>query len=615
MILLKMTAKKCLRVGNVSGATGDSPTAMSRMARHGNVDVIVGDWLSEMNIAWNAITKSQDPELGYESGFLSQLVESLDVVIERGIKVITNAGALNTPSLAREVEELCRRKGCEQVIVAQVLGDDISDLVTNSDGLEHNSGLHHLDHEDWRLRDWKLRPHCGVAYIGAWGIYEALQHGAQIVICGRVTDASPVIGAAAWWYGWKKDDWNKLAGALVAGHLIECGPYITGANFSGFKDFLPQLVDLSFPIAEIDDTGACTITKIEQYGGAITKFNTIAQLLYELQGELYLNPDTVADLQEIRVTQTAPDRVTVDGVKGMPPPATTKAMIAAPGGYQAEATFYINGLDVPEKAQMMKQQLKSAFRNNNFSKFSVEVYGTPTSDPQSQQAGTVSLRVFAQAREKKDISSDKFKTPIYALRMQSYPGYHMNLDFRTMDPKPFMEIFPVIVSQCLIKQTVKLSSGKTIEIPPPVLTSEYQLQRPSYETDSPVSLDYFGPTERAPLGSIVHARSGDKADNFNVGIFVRHEDEYPWLQSFLTISCFKKLLGNDWKDLTETGIKRSIERCEFPNILAVHFRVLDFLGGGIASSARIDGLGKGIGEYIRSRIVDVPVRFLARGRI
>jgi hypothetical protein len=191
----------------------------------------------------------------------------------------------------------------------------------------------------------------------------------------------------------------------------------------------------------------------------------------------------------------------------------------------------------------------------------------------------------------------------------------MNLDFRTMDPKPFMEIFPVVIPQALIKHTVKLSSGEVVDIPQPKVTAEYPLQRPSYETHNPSSLDKFGPTERAPLGSIVHARSGDKADNFNVGFFVRNEDEYEWLQSFMTICRLKTLLGDDWTDLTKDGQKRRVERCEFRHILAVNFRVLDFLDGGIASSSRIDGLGKGIGEYLRSRFVDVPVQFLSRGRI
>lgn len=209
-----MLAKRPLRVGNVSGATGDSPNAMLRMARDGNVDVIVGDWLSEMNIAWNAIAKAQDPSMGYEAGFLMQLSESIDQIVENGIKVVTNAGALNTAALAMEVQNLCQSRGYKDVVTATVLGDDISDIIRDPD---IRRDLVHLDHPEWMFKDWALDAHCGVAYIGAWGIIEALKAGADIVICGRVTDASPVIGAAAWWYQWAKDAWDNLAGALIAG--------------------------------------------------------------------------------------------------------------------------------------------------------------------------------------------------------------------------------------------------------------------------------------------------------------------------------------------------------------------------------------------------------------
>ncbi|OGM49836.1 hypothetical protein ABOM_001486 [Aspergillus bombycis] len=605
-----MLDKRPLRIGNVSGATGDHPQAMLRMAQHGNVDVIVGDWLSEMNIAWNAITKSKDPDLGYESGFLTQLSDCLDIVVAKDIKVVANAGALNTSSLMQKVCALCKERGYSQIVVASVLGDDISEPIQSKQPGFRD--LHHLDHMDWKLNDWPLTPHCAVAYIGAWGIVEALDSGADIVICGRVTDASPVIGAAAWWYRWQRDAWDELAGALVAGHLIECGPYVTGANFSGFKPLLPKLVDLSFPIAEVSPDGSCIITKCETYGGAVTKFNTIAQLLYELQGELYLNPDVAADLRNVSVDEVGPDRVRVCGTVGQPPPSTTKAMIAAPGGYQAEATFYINGLDVAQKAEMLRNQLDRALRGNNFCKLSIELYGSPAINPPSQQAGTVFLRVFAQARNLEDISAERFKTLIYALRMQSYPGYHMNLDFRMMDPKPFMEIFPAVIPLDLIHHRVILSNGIQHDAPPAPITRTYPTQRPSYETKVPMLLNQFGATDAAPLGSIVHARSGDKGDNFNVGFFVRNSDEYPWLQSFLTIDRFKKLLGEDWP---QRDNEPCVERCEFMNLLAVHFRVLDFLDGGIASSSRIDGLGKGIGEYLRSRVVEVPKKFLKRGWI
>lgn len=172
-----MPANRPIRIGNVSGATGDHPRAMHRMACDGNIDVIVGDWLSEMNIAWNAIAKAQDDQVGFEQGFLDQLGSCLDLIVQRGIKVVSNAGALNTPALATKVEGLCRERGVGGVVVAQVLGDDISECLDGE--------LRHLDHEEWRLGDWPFNPHCGVAYIGAWGIVEALNAGADIVICGR----------------------------------------------------------------------------------------------------------------------------------------------------------------------------------------------------------------------------------------------------------------------------------------------------------------------------------------------------------------------------------------------------------------------------------------------
>lgn len=417
-----MTSKRDIRIGNVSGAVGDHPHAMKRMASGGSVDVITGDWLSEMNIAWNAIVKQDQPDLGYEAGFLLQLEESLDDIISKGIKVVTNAGALNTPSLARRTRELCEARGYKDVLVAAIVGDDISELLKNPEKLEELS-MPHLDNESEKLLNWKLKPVCGNAYIGSWGIRKALDAGAQIVICGRVTDASPVIGAASWWHDWKEDSYDQLAGGLLAGHLIECGPYLCGANFSGFKSFMPGLVDLGFPIAEISQSGSCILTKPGGTTGAVTKFTVTAQLLYELQGELYLNSDVVADLREVEITEPdiGSNRVHVSGVKGLPPPPTTKAMFAAPGGYQAEALFYINGLDVAVKAQMMKAQIEHIFRDSNFSKFSAELYGSQTTNPSSQQEGTAMLRVFAQARNLEDISKEKFMTPIYALRMQAYP--------------------------------------------------------------------------------------------------------------------------------------------------------------------------------------------------
>ncbi|MCJ1299961.1 hypothetical protein MMC08_002755 [Hypocenomyce scalaris] len=609
-----MISKPILRIGSVSSTTGDNPYAMARMVQHGKVDVIIGDWLSEMNIAWNAIVKQQNPDLGYERGFLEQLEESLDGIVAQNLKVITNAGALNTRSLAREVRRLCKSRGYD-ISVAAVLGDDVPDIMNQL--AQGRCGFGHLDHAEKQLDDWELKPVCGAAYIGCQGIVEALNSGAQIVICGRCTDASPLMGVAAWQFQWSEENYDAMAGALIAGHLTECGPYVTGANFTGFKEIMDDMVDLTFPIAEIDSKGECVVTTLSVGGGRVTEDTVRAQILYELQGHLYLNPDVVADLTHIKV-EAEPgtrDRVRVSGIRGLPPPPTTKAMFTAPGGYQAEANFYLNGLDIEDKVKMMRRQLDFIFKDHKFHKLSIELYGTSPEDPVSQQAGTVFFRIFAQARRIEDLSAAKFKIPIYALRMQAYPGYHMNLDFRTMDPKPFMEMFPAIIPQDAIKVQVEMGdSCQSIDIPPPQRTAEYPQVRPSYETANPVDLTSFGRTRKVPLGSIVHARSGDKADNSNIGFFTRsqYDDEYEWLKTFLTIERLKFLLGDDWYN---GDTCRRIERIEFVGINAVHFRILDNLSGGIASSERIDGLGKGIGEFLRSRFVEVPLKFLERGRI
>jgi hypothetical protein len=536
------------------------------MVRSGNVDVITGDWLSEMNIAWNAITKQEiDPDLGYENGFFEQLEECIDGIMERDIRVVTNAGALNTAKLYEKVQKLCRDRGYGDCVVAAVFGDDVSDVIASERG--KTMSITHLDHPEQTLQDWGFTPCCATAYIGCQGIVQALRSGARIVLCGRCTDASPVMGAAAWYHGWREDQYEELAGSLLAAHLIECGPYVVGANFSGFKEFLPDLVDLAFPVAEIDSSGLCKIGRTSEGGGHVTKETVTAQLLYELQGHLYLNPDVVADLSGVTVETVAENCISVSGVKGLPPPSTTKVMVAAKGGFQAEATFYINGLDVQEKAEMMRNQLLFAYKDSNFSRLSIELYGTAAPNPQSQQAGTVFLRVFAQARRKEDMDLHKFKIPIYALRMQSYPGYHMNLDFRTMSPKPFMEMFPALMPMSAIDHRVEMSDGSVMNIDPPSVTATYPIERPSSDTANPVDLLTFGRTRCMALGQIVHARSGDKGDNSNVGFFVRSDDEYEWLRSLLSVDQFKRLLGDDW---FKGDTNRRVERVEFPGLRAVH---------------------------------------------
>ncbi|VUC23916.1 unnamed protein product [Clonostachys rosea] len=600
-----MEQKRPIVIGNVAGAMEDSPHAMHCMISAGHLDAITGDWLSELNIAWNAIRKYDNTLLGYEIGFLEQLDECIEIIAEKKIKLVTNAGALNTPQCARLAKEICDKHGQEHLQVAYIEGDDISGIVIDPAKQDELGGIRHLDHPERTLNDWQKEPLCGVAYFGAWGIVEALRQGADIVICGRVTDASPVIALAAWWHGWSHDEWDRLAGALIAGHLVECGPYVTGANFTGIRPYLDGLVDLAFPIAEIADDGSTIITKHPTHNGVVDQLNVRAQLLYEIQGTDYINPDVLADISNIRIENTGDkNRVRVRGARGSPPPPTTKAIVVSIGGYQAEATFYMNGLDIDAKERFMRQQIENEFKDANFTELSIERYGASVANPSCQALGTVSVRVLVKAKNKQDICEDYFRKKIYALRMQFYAGYHMSLDFRTMSPKMYMELFPGLVSYEKLPHRVVVVGGQTTGVIHHGITAAPLGKRPSYETAYPADLDSFGFTSKAPLGAVVHGRSGDKGDNCNVGFFVRSEEEYKWLQSYLTVPKVIQLLGEDYRP----GI--TVERCELPQIFAVHFRFLDFLGGGAASSSRIDMLGKGVAEYLRSKFVDVPARFL-----
>lgn len=190
-----------------------------RQVSDGTMDAIVGDWLSELNIAWNAIRKYDDPTKGYEVGFLEQLEESIDIIAKKNIKLVCNAGALNTPECTRQVKKICDEHGHYGLKIAFVEGDDISEIVVNPARRNELGGIVHLDHPERSIESWENTPLCGVAYFGAWGIVEALREGADIVICGRVTDASPVIALAAWWHNWAHDAWDQLAGALIAGRM------------------------------------------------------------------------------------------------------------------------------------------------------------------------------------------------------------------------------------------------------------------------------------------------------------------------------------------------------------------------------------------------------------
>ncbi|KAF8874373.1 hypothetical protein CPB85DRAFT_1236417 [Mucidula mucida] len=583
----------------------NSSDGLLRQATHGNVDILFGDYLAEVNIARLALDRLQDPTKGYEMQFFRQFSDAVDMIVEKRLRVITNAGGLNPSALADACDKLLKSRGYQEVKVAAVTGDDvlpfISSLTTNGERFPHL--------EDQKpLASWGLEPISANAYCGARAIVGALEAGADIIITGRVTDASPVIAASQWWHGWSWNAYDRLAGALLAGHCTECGAYCTGGNFSGFKSLgAERCIDLAFPIAEVSADGTFVITRPEEgdFNGVVNIDTVRSQILYELQGNIYLNPDVQGILNDVQVQEVGRDRVRVYSVKGAAPPDTTKVAICAVGGYQAEQWVCATGLDI--KGELFSA-CKGTFgqEDQEFSVFDFTQYGTAR-DPLTEALGTAMLRIFAQAPKLEafshfdNMAQLAFVEGLDISRNAFQRERNMTLAFSIDNFSDEHQVSDESVSLCWCRVCCNCYRTKSNHCF--VTTVEFDSAGKG-QVDPSIALE----TVRGPLGWIVHARSGDKGGNVNVGFFVRHEDEYPWLRSLLSLKKMIELLSEEF-------VGNRIERVVFPGIWAVHFVVHDYLGNGVSSTSRMDALGKSLAEFLRAKYVDLPKEFLARGRI
>ena len=522
--------------------------------------------------------------------------------------------------MARKVVAAATEKHLD-LKVAYISGDDVMSSINKY--LEPTYGLKHLDAENANvelakdtnsfLKDPDRQIVSANAYLGSRGIQAALKADADIVICGRVADASPVIGLAAWWHNWDETNFNALAGALVAGHLIECSSYVTGCNFCDFDRYpMDKLINVGLPIAEIAQDGSCVITKHESLNGIVNVDTVKCQLIYELQGNMYLNSDVKADLTRIKITQEGPNRVHVTGTKGHPPPSTTKLAIFYVGGYQCEMTLNATGRNTQTKFAFMKRQIQHALEEagtlDQFDILDFQVYAKPEDDPASQQQGTSYMRMFAQAKSQAVVGS--FVSGFLRNIMQHYSGMHWSTDMRTLMPKQYLAYYPAILPQSELKE-VAILLNKTGEIEQEIDAGHVSVTEPlekraNYDTPDLVDLSKFGPTVHVPADIVVLGRSGDKGGNVNLGLFVHEADEYEWLRTYFTRGRLQTLIGNDWRK------EYFIERIELPQIYAVHFVVYGILGRGVSSSVILDSLGKGFADYIRSKYIDIPEKFVLR---
>lgn len=581
-----------LRIANCSGFYGDRLSAAQEMVSGGPIDVLTGDYLAELTMAILWRSRSRDPDAGYATTFFTQMEEVLGTCLDQGIKIISNAGGLNPRGLVNQLEKLAEGLGLAPRI-AIVEGDDLMPRFERL--IEEGHEFPHFD-RGVPLREAGVTPLTANAYLGGWGITEALRRGADVVICGRITDAALVVGPCAWHFDWRRDDWDALAGAVVAGHILECGPQATGGNFSFFQE-LGGLDSPGFPIAEVERDGSAVITKHPGSGGRVTVETVTAQLLYEIGSPRYLNPDVTAHFETIRLSEGGEDRVRVSGTKGSAPPPDLKVALNYLGGYRNSMTFGISGLDVEEKARLLESALwKAVGGRNQFETAEAQLIKSGRPDPQTIDDSMSYLRFTVKDPDPQKAGRG-FSRAAVELALANYPGLFLTTP--PGDASPYAIYWPTTIPAELVPISVVVDGSASLVTsvaPPGPKAAPLPSMTFAFGTHSE--------TERRPLGILAGARSGDKGGNANLGVWVRHAEAYPWLASFLTVDRLRQLLP-------EAG-SLAITRFELPNLVALNFVIEGFLGEGVSSSTRTDPQAKSLGEFIRARMVDIPRDLLTK---
>jgi hypothetical protein len=568
-----------IRIANCSGFYGDRLSALREQLEGGDVDVVTGDYLAELTMLILGMDTLRDADLGYARTFVRQVEDCLGLALDKGVKIVSNAGGLNPAGLAAKLTEVATTLGLSPKI-AYVEGDDLRGANLFEGALTAN------------------------AYLGAFGIASALTKGADIVVTGRVTDASVVVGPAIAHHGWTATDYDQLAGAVVAGHVIECGTQATGGNFSGFRDLFKEgraMARLGFPIAEVAADGSSVITKHAGTGGAVTVDTVTAQLLYEIQSTRYLNPDVTTRLDSIALRQLDTDRVEISGVTGTAPSERLKVAVNTLGGYRNQMELVLTGLDIEEKAAWIRSQLDEVFT-------AAEVHWsqTParTGDADTEEGASVLLRCIAKDPKPAPLGKP-FTGPLVELALGSYPGFTMTAP--PGKPSPYGVYKPEYVDRSAVEHAVVHHDGTREVIADPtefveqVAPDELAPELGRRPSPYPAPADTI--TRRMPLGTFVHARSGDKGGNANLGLWVKNDGSPKYAARVTWLA--KLMSERKVRELVPEAAQLPIDVYVLPNLGAVNVVIHDLLGEGVAASTRFDPQAKGLGEWVRSRTVHI----------
>lgn len=593
---------KTIRIGCASAFWGDTSTAAAQLVNcagsDSKLDYLVFDYLAEITLSIMAGAQIKKPEAGFAPDFVEVLAPLLPTLASQGTKVISNAGGINQQACGAALKAACERAGVN-LKVAVLLGDDLRPQLTAL----AKGGIKDM------FSGAALPAMCvsANAYLGAPGIVEALAQGADIVITGRIVDSALVSAPLVHEFGWAWDDYDLLAQAALAGHLIECGAQCTGGNFTDWRE-VPDYEHIGFPIAEIDARGNIVITKPEGTGGLVTPLTVGEQMLYEIgDPHTYLLPDVTCDFSRVTLAQESRHRVSVRGARGRAPSGQYKVSATWPDGFKCTASCLMAGIDAVEKAQRVSQAILAKTREmfslrgwEDYRDTSVELLGSEaTYGPHGQRADTREVVIKIAVSHPRKEALVLFSREIAQAATGMAPGLTGIVGGRPT-VYPMIRLFSFLIDKTACDLTLSLE-GRTIPVTLPRLPPEESncpanVQAPSTMDATDIAV---------PLARLAVARSGDKGNHSNIGVIAREPAFLPWIADSLTEAAVAQ-----WMAHALDPDHGRVTRWYLHGSHSLNFLLENSLGGGGVASLRIDPQGKAFAQQLLDMPVSIPSSLL-----
>ena len=583
--------EKTVRIGNASGYWGDDLEALHQQLT-GPLDYVTLDFLAEITMSILRKQRSRRAQLGYATDFLDQMRTCLPLVSETGTRIITNAGGINPGGCAEELAKIANGLRI-QVRIGVVEGDDLTDRLEAL--LQKGIPLRNME-TDQELKTIRKQIQGANAYLGAAPVIKALEQGAQIIITGRVSDPGITVAPLAFEFDWSLQDWDRLAAAVAAGHILECGAQASGGNITDWQD-VPSFLNMGYPIVEFLADGSFLVTKHEKSGGLVNRQSVTSQLVYEIGDPAsYITPDVIADFSTIVLEEQGKNRVKVSGVKGRPRTDQLKVSLSYRAGYKAHSTLIVSGPNAVEKCRLVADLLWKRL-GLEFEETSTELVGHSACHPHlppPQDPPEILLRLGVRDSHREKVEA--FTKKSTSLVLNSVPGVSTGTRPRVQG---VLAYWPCLIPASEVTASVTLlESQQTFQIPwEPAQHKAFSssVRPPERQKDPPAPAP--GRSVRVPLMQLCYARSGDKGDTCNIGLVARSQEIYPWM--------YQQLTARRVKDYFAGICQGEVQRFEIPNLLALNFLLHESLGGGGTVSLRIDPQGKTLAEALLMMEVEV----------